>query len=167
MMFCIRRANLDALWSQEKLTVSTNLKNVRKACESLERVNMRMPFKPLGPMPINDITGHRAAIQMLLCSLEEGTYSKDYKQFDTIQKMRSSFLNAWGALAKGMTFNVLEMKTGKRIHSPNAQRTLNGSEGSTLDARSAWVRTRLQLGLLIDVVKEYMDQIKMRWLLAT
>ena len=110
MLCCIRRANLDSLWSREKSTVSTNLKNVRKACENSEQVDMSMPFQPLSPMPVDDITGHRAAIHMLLCSLEEGTYSKDYKQFDTIRKMRSLFSNAWGASAKGMMFNI---STGK------------------------------------------------------
>jgi hypothetical protein len=38
-------------------------------------------------MPVADITGHPAAIQMLLYSLEEGKYSKDYKQFGTIWKL--------------------------------------------------------------------------------
>jgi hypothetical protein len=77
---------------------------------------MWMPFQSVGPMPIDDITGHRAVIHMLLCSLEEGTYSKDCKQFDTIQMIRSSFSNAWGALAKGMTLNVsTERKTRRRI----------------------------------------------------
>jgi hypothetical protein len=71
----------------EKSPVSTNLKNVRKAIESLEQVDMRLPYEPLGPMPIKGCTGHRAAIHMLLCSMEEGTYLKDYKQFDTFCKM--------------------------------------------------------------------------------
>jgi hypothetical protein len=39
---------------------------------------------------------------MLLYSLELGDYSKNYKQFDTIPKMHSSFSNAWGVLARGM-----------------------------------------------------------------
>jgi hypothetical protein len=47
---------------------------------------------------------------MLLCSMEEDTYLKDYKQFDTIHKMQSAFSKAWGASARSMLFNV---STGK------------------------------------------------------
>jgi hypothetical protein len=110
MMCCIWRANLDPFWSCEKSTVSSNLGNVAKAIQTSERVEMRMPYETLGPMPVEDLTGHRAAIHMLLTSLEPGAYSKNYKQFDTIRKMWSAFLNAWGASAKATLFNV---STGK------------------------------------------------------
>jgi hypothetical protein len=100
MNCCIRRANLDSLWSREKSTVSSNVRNVVKAIQTSEQVDMQMPYEPLGPMPLEDLTGHRVAIQMLLYSLEPGTHSKNYKQFDTIRKMRSSFSNAWGASAR-------------------------------------------------------------------
>jgi hypothetical protein len=64
---------MDSLWSQEKLMVSTDIKNVRKAVETSEQINMGMPFEALGPMPIDDVVGHWAAIHAPLCSLEAGT----------------------------------------------------------------------------------------------
>jgi hypothetical protein len=54
-------------------------------------------FPRLGPMPVKDVTGHRAAVYMLLESLKEGKYHKDHKQFDTIRKLWSTFRNVWGA----------------------------------------------------------------------
>jgi hypothetical protein len=73
-----------------------------------------MPFVVLGPMPVEDIIGHRAAIDMLLCFLEAGAYSKDYKQFNTIWKMRTGYSNAWGASAKGILFNILKGKEDRK-----------------------------------------------------
>jgi hypothetical protein len=95
---------------------------------------MQMPFETLGQTPVEDITGHQAAIHMLLSSLKAGAYLKDYKQFDTIRKMRTGFLNAWGALVKGM----LLKKTGRKIDSLSALLILSGLGDSILAARSAW-----------------------------
>jgi hypothetical protein len=169
MMCCLRRANLDSLWSREKSTVSTNLKNVRKAIESSERVDMRLPYEPLGPMPIEDRTGHRAAIHMLLCSMEEGAYSKDYKQFETIRKMRSAFSNAWGASARSMLFNVSTGKEDRKKDRLSQCPTDSEWFGRfNLGCKKRMGQdVRPQLGLSIDVMKEYLDRLNMRWLLAT
>jgi hypothetical protein len=67
------------LWRREQSTVTLNAGAVRK--------DLRDPYEPTVLMPVADITGHRAAIQMPLCSLEEGKYYKDYKKFITIQKL--------------------------------------------------------------------------------
>jgi hypothetical protein len=114
MMCCIWWANLDAFLSREKSTVSSNLGNVAKAIQTSKQFDMRMPYETLGPMPVEDLTGHRVAIHMLLTSLEPGLYSKNYKQFDTIRKMRSAFSNAWGASAKATLFNVSTGKEDRR-----------------------------------------------------
>jgi hypothetical protein len=165
MLCCIRRANLDSLWSREKSTVSTNLNNVRKAIETSERVDMRLAYEPLGPMPLEDRTGHRAAIHMLLCSLEEGTYSKDYKQFDTIRKMRTAFSNAWGASARSMLFNVSSGKEDRK----KDRLTQCPTDSEWFGRFNLGCKKRMgqdvrpQLGLSIDVMMEFMNRMEMRW----
>jgi hypothetical protein len=106
LMCCIRRANLDSLWSRERSTVTSNSRNVRKGLDVSSHVDLRNPYKPFMSMPVANITGHRAAIQMLLCSLEPGKYSDNYKEFETIRKSRSAFLNVWGASPRGTCFNI-------------------------------------------------------------
>jgi hypothetical protein len=129
---------------------------------------MRLPYEPLGPMPVDDLTGHRAAIQMLLCSLEAGAYSKDYKQFDTIRKLRSSFSNAWGASARGMLFNV---STGKEDRKKD-RLTQCPTDSEWFGRFQLGCKKRMgqdvrpQLGLSIDVMKEYMKRLENKWLLT-
>jgi hypothetical protein len=168
MMACIRRANLDALWSREKSTVSGNLKNVRKAIEASERVDMRCPYEPLGAMPVEDLIGHRAAIQMLLYSLEAGTYAQDHKQFDTIRKLRSSFSNAWGASARAMLFNISTGKEDRRKDRLTQCPTDSVWFGRfQLGCKKRMGQdVRPQLGLSIDVMKEYLIRLESKWLLS-
>jgi hypothetical protein len=168
LLACIRRANLDALWSREKSTVSGNLKNVRKAIEASERVGMRCPYPLLGPMPVDDVIGHRAAIHMLLYSLEAGAYSQDHKQFDTIRKMRSAFSNAWGASARGTLFNISTGKEDRRkdrlTQCPTDSEWFGRFQLGCKKRMGQDVRP--QLGLSIGVMKEYMDRLESKWLVS-
>ena len=50
---------------------------------------------------MGDTVGFRVAIGMLLKSLEPGRYSKDYQQFETIQKLRAGFSNMYMASVEG------------------------------------------------------------------
>jgi hypothetical protein len=124
-----------------------------------------MPFKALGPMPVEDITGHRAAIHMLLSSLEAGTYSKDYKQFDTIRKMRSGFSNAWGASAKGMLFNISTGKEDRKKDRLTQCPTDSEWFGKFILGckKRMGQDVRPQLGLSIEVMKEYMKRLESKW----
>jgi hypothetical protein len=57
-------------------------------------------FPKMGPMPVKDVTGYRAAVYMLLESMKAGKYHKDHQQFDSIRKLWSTFRNIWGASAE-------------------------------------------------------------------
>ena len=97
---CIRRANLDALWSRETSTVLANTRHLRQLLETWELVGIPPPMPALGPFPMTDVQGFGVAISMLLRSLNPGKYG-DYTQFATIRKERSCFNNYYHASAVG------------------------------------------------------------------
>jgi hypothetical protein len=115
-------------------------------------------------MPVADITGHRAAIQMLLYSLEEGKYSKDYKQFETIRKLRSAFSNVWGASSRGTCFNISNGMEDK--HKQQLTQCPTDSEWFSRFNLGCKKRmgqdVRPQLGLSIGVMLEYMARLVRR-----
>jgi hypothetical protein len=119
-------------------------------------------------MPVEDLMGHRAAIQMILCSLKAGTYSKDYKQFDTSHKMWSSFSNAWGALARCMLFNVStgkeDRKKDRLTHCPTDLEWFGRFQLGYKKRMGQDVRPQLRLS--IHVMKEYLDRLERKWLLT-
>jgi hypothetical protein len=120
-------------------------------------------------MPVDDVVGHRAAIQMLLYSLESGAYSDDHKQFDTIRKMRSAYSNAWGTSACGTLFNISTGKEDRRKDRLTQCPTDSEWFGTfQLGCKKRMGQdVRPQLGLLIGVMKEYMDRLESKWLLST
>jgi hypothetical protein len=119
-------------------------------------------------MPVEDPTGHQSAIQMLLYSLEAGTYSKDYKQFDTIRNMRSSFSNAWGVLARGMLFNVSTGKEDrKKDQLTQCPTDLEWFGRFQLGCKEQMGQdVRPHLGLPIHMMKDYLDRLERKWLVT-
>jgi hypothetical protein len=134
----------------------------------LSHVDLRDPYKPFMAMPVADITGHRAAIQMLLCSLEPGAYSENYKQFETIRKLRSAFSNVWGASSRGTCFNI-----SNGMEDKHKQRLTQCPTDSEWFARfNLGCKKRMgqdvrpQLGLSIEVMLEYMKRLDSKLLQA-
>jgi hypothetical protein len=105
---------------------------------------------------------------MLLCSLEEGSYLKDYKQFNMIHKMRTALLNAWGASARSMLLNVSSGKEDRmKDRLSQCPMDLEWFGCFNLGCKKQMGQdVHPQLGLSIEVMKEYMDWLEIRWLLA-
>jgi hypothetical protein len=97
---CIRRANLDAFWTQAKGTALGNQDKVAFPIKMLTLVGLQGPYKSDSPLPEDDHCGHEVAIKMLLHLHQAGSYSAAYTQFDTIWKLRSAFSNHCRASAK-------------------------------------------------------------------
>ena len=96
LMTCIRRANLDALWSKEKGTVEANQREVVhmiRRCHDLG-INPSIVFPQKRPFPLKDIQFMSLAASMVLRSLDAGKNDK-YVQFNTVRHMRSSAHNYW------------------------------------------------------------------------
>jgi hypothetical protein len=90
----IRRMILDGFWSRASSTVRANAKAIQKGCLLSASLGLVPPYLEPGPLlPHDHSCGSRVAIQMLLSSQEPGRYSSVYKQFDTIQRLKSAFGN--------------------------------------------------------------------------
>ena len=100
LLVCLRRANLDAMWSREPSTVASNRREMEKMLKRSAELGIDPSFAALGPFPLEDIQGVNVAIHMLRRSLDPGRYAS-YSQFETIRKFRATFSNAYMASVYG------------------------------------------------------------------
>jgi hypothetical protein len=98
LMTCIRRANLDALWSLESNTVKGVKGEFRKASSLLKELGLEVGdvTPAFGPTPVQDEQGMAIAATMLRRTLDKGN-NEDTIQFNTARKLRSLFSNMWHA----------------------------------------------------------------------
>ncbi len=108
---CIRRANLDALWSVEPKTVIRNLAECKRGALMAASLGFKDKlYPPLGPFPLQDTFGMSAAIVTLQLSLNPGKYDKNV-QFSTIRKFRSAYSNVYHASVEGQNATVMARDT--------------------------------------------------------
>ena len=69
---CIRRVNLDAMWSRERATVAGNLRNVKKILRMSSSAGLEGTFVSHGPMPSSEISSYQLAVSMVLASRRPG-----------------------------------------------------------------------------------------------
>jgi hypothetical protein len=94
LLMCVRRANLDALWSRERSTVAQNRQEgVRyvKLCKTLG-LDPDAVYPPRGPYLESDEFGMKLACGMLMRSLSAGKNAATV-QFVTMRKLRSHMSN--------------------------------------------------------------------------
>jgi hypothetical protein len=70
LLCCIRRINLDAVWGREPGTVSATLCAAQQMVKLLDKVDLCPELPARGPFPVADSFGAKAAISMILKSLE-------------------------------------------------------------------------------------------------
>jgi hypothetical protein len=93
LLKCLRRANLDAFWSQEPSTVSQNLGKINRALQIAHELGMLNPPLPsFGPWKLEDEFGAGAAVIMVKHSMDPGV-TESTVQFETVRKMKSDFVN--------------------------------------------------------------------------
>jgi hypothetical protein len=85
----IRRANLDAFWKRETSTVMANLKEARRMEKTMLKYGLPSTTPPMGPWPLEDSLGMKAAIAVLDRSLDKGVYEENV-QWDTFRKQMST-----------------------------------------------------------------------------
>jgi hypothetical protein len=88
VMGAIRRANLDALWSREPLTVRANLAEAVRMEKYADRVGMPSITPVMGPFPLRDDFGIKGALALLDRPLDPGVY-EEFVQWDTFRRSRS------------------------------------------------------------------------------
>jgi hypothetical protein len=101
----IRRANMDSLWAREKSTVGQNLRNARRMEALATRLLMPSITPPMGPFPLHDDFGMKAAVAMLDKSLDKGKYV-EHVQFETFRKLRTAVTNVCQAGVGGLSDTV-------------------------------------------------------------
>ncbi len=75
----IRRANLDALWSREPLTVLGTLLAYKQGAQIATSLGFREKlFKPMGPFPLEDTFGMGEALVMLHNPCSQGNMIKPF-----------------------------------------------------------------------------------------
>ena len=72
LLACIRRVNLDAMWSRTTNTVVGNRDRIRLGLRLSDQVGLEGPYEHFGPLPFKDHCGYEVAIQMVLHSRQPG-----------------------------------------------------------------------------------------------
>lgn len=101
----IRRANLDSFWSRESSTVRSNLKEARRMERTMQQYGLPSATPSMGPWPLEDSVGMKAAIAVLDRSLDKGVY-EDNVQWDTFRKQMSTVTNISQAGVGGLKNSV-------------------------------------------------------------
>ena len=160
MLICLRRANLDAFWSREPSTVSSNRREMDKMVKISEELGVDPPFVPLGPFPTMDIQGVSVAVHMLRRSLDPGKYAA-YSQFETIRKFRSTYSNAYMASVEGcMGASSLGRNTPKTFFSQCPTNSMWFEKFSLGCLKRMGQVMKQDLGISIDVELTLLDHIK-------
>ena len=101
----MRRANLDAFWSRETSTVTSNLKEAMRVEKTAFRLGMPSITPPMGPFPLEDGQGMSAAIAVLDRFLDKGVYERTV-QWDTFRRSMSAITNISQAAVGGLQNSV-------------------------------------------------------------
>ena len=85
-LICIRRAILNAFWSQETSKVSGNCRRLRREYfDSAEALSIRRPVPIIGTVKVRDTVGMGCAIQTLDDLRIKGTW-QDQLQWDSMRQ---------------------------------------------------------------------------------
>ena len=96
---------MDTFWSQEPPTVRSNLKEVCHMRRTEDRFGFDCTTPPLGPLPVKDDLGMKAAVAILDRSLDKGTYGP-HVQWATFRKLMGCITNTSQASVGGLGNSV-------------------------------------------------------------
>jgi hypothetical protein len=99
LLACIRRCILDSFWAREPGTATSTLNGINNIIRDSLELGIKPPCPARYPLPREDIYGYGVALLMVFDSLKSGNYSKKYKQFESIRKIRTHCSNLWDAMA--------------------------------------------------------------------
>ena len=118
---CIRRANLDAMWSRESSTVRANLSRMRKDYfECISVFPFPPPFPDMANHELKDRVGMREALYILQASRRAGRNDTSNVQFDTVRKTTTWISNLHDAGANYSNQSIGGGSTEKLLVSSSA-----------------------------------------------
>lgn len=125
LLECIRRCNLDALWSKEPTTVERNRRDVLKTIDRGKRLRLASEqlFSVQRPHSLEDSCAVAFAASMMIRSLDPGK-NEDYVQFNTVRSMRGAFSNYWKASCHRDDVSVLMKGQTKMIVSSSPSNSI-------------------------------------------
>jgi len=97
----IKRAILDLFWSRESSTVESNLRAAVRGEKAMNRFSFPSLMPAMGPFPLQDDWGMKAAVAILDRTFDPATY-EDRVQFETFRKLRSGVTNVAQPGASGL-----------------------------------------------------------------
>jgi len=100
-VMCIRRAQLDAMAGKSHRTIESHRGEVVANVRRCKTIRKTPSYAPRGPFPLDDPIGMGLVVDMLLKSLLATGRIKDYVQFDTLRKMRSTFARNYSSSPHG------------------------------------------------------------------
>jgi hypothetical protein len=112
LMGDLRRALLDAFWSREPPTVKGNLIEAVRGERYGDRTGMPSVTPEMGPFPLEDTSGMKAALAVLDRSLDKGKHA-EFVQWDTFRKARSVVTNISQAGVSGLDDSVGAYERGR------------------------------------------------------
>jgi hypothetical protein len=111
----IRRANLDAFWSIEPTTTGHNLSKINRVLQISHELGLDKPPVPmLGPWRVEGESGMGAAIVLLKHYLDHGV-TETTVQYNTVQKIKSAFVNLYHAPVENQGSAIVGGRDGKRF----------------------------------------------------
>jgi len=166
-MLChIRRANLDAFWSREPKSVQNNVKEARRSEQTADRFGIDSMTPPMGPFPLKDSVGMKAALCVLDRSQDTGRYEAKV-QPNTYRKVQSAISNITraGVAGLGDTVGAHEKKkvwvSSAGTHQHWFSRFRQGIKKRTGEV------IRQDKAITIDVLVTALDGLDEKWRAAT
>jgi hypothetical protein len=159
----IRRVNLDIFWSRESSTVQNTLRLLKKGKTLSEEMGLNPIRIPVGPWPVSDTCGFQVALETLRASQKPGRYVQTYTQFDSVRKLRASYINAYDSSPmrcldnrvfkseKGQSFSLVSGATQSKLFTM----FIKGCE------KRMGRLVKQDLGLSFDMLKEMLNLYEM------
>jgi hypothetical protein len=100
----IRRIILDSFWAREEGTTTALSNGIIRGIKMCKAggIKPESAFPRLGPFPYADKFGYAVALMMVWESQGKGKHCDDYKQFDTIRKVKTFCSNLWDVSVEGV-----------------------------------------------------------------
>ena len=161
-MSFVRRANLDCFWSREPATVQANLRGLCRMLKTEDRFGFGSVTAPMGPFPLEDTLGIKAALSILDRSLDPGSYST-HVQWETFRKSMSALTNVSQAGVSGLSDSVGAYQRNKMwitksiTHQFWFNRFMEGVHKRVGEIK------RQDAAVTIDVMKDIQIKLELEW----
>ena len=163
----IRRCNLDAFWSREPATVKSHLREGKRVERTGSKFGIGAIGPPLGPFPLSDDLGMRAALAVLDRSQDQTGINETFVQPDTYRKAQTFITNIYRASPAGLGEQIGAHDRRKvwiskaPTHTPWFSKFMSGLKRRTGEV------VKQDKALTIDLLTNVLDLLENKWQSAT